>query len=211
MSESNKLFPRLKQFEKPQQEFSEEFYEAYGRPSCLGKLFARGSFLHKILGDKNFLVECFSKDVWEEEARQARLVYTYVVQADNRLFEPGAADVSCAAVLIFSPDKSKAFDVDFLAGIARRLNDLKNAKNVPADALDLVERLRSESGLFVREVPESLTGGVKVIAWVETLDQKTDLPGGVIPENRVLPAFSKMDYKVDYYSGTKTINAKFYE
>ncbi|MDR2503263.1 MAG: hypothetical protein LBD82_02595 [Deltaproteobacteria bacterium] len=161
-----------------------------------------GEFL-ELVGKAPFLTK---KEIWLEEAKNAPLVYTHIVQANNNLYYP--SNETEAAVVLFSPDR--ATDMDYLKELADKLNEYKNSEAVPPDAAKIVGLLRDSHSGFVEELPRSLTGGAEAYCCVENLAPCEHLPNNFLPDNLILPALLRKKPEVNLCSNLQFISPKFY-
>ena len=180
-------------------------------PTCLEKLdLCKGvprrleGRIGEIVGKAPFV----GKAEWLEEAKTMLLVYTYVVQAHSDLYSPSDLEGG-GLVVIFTREDGKTTNANYLKGVAEKLQALREADSVPPEAVKLVELLNDSDSAFVEEVPMSLTDGVRVICAVVHRDAE-DLPRTFLPDDRILPAFSRYEAEVGLLDGLQFIKPEFY-
>ena len=143
--------------------------------------------LEKIL-DKPFAILVPMVKRWEEDMKVAPLVTAAVVQANKVLFDAETAEMA-PAVLVFSPDPKYATNALWISDLAARLSAMRdNPKSDPTGG-QLAQRLLDEDSDFSEALPESVTGGIRA-HWLVTYLSPEQLPGGFIPEHRLLPALA---------------------
>lgn len=127
-------------------------------------------------------------ELWEQEMRNAPLVFAYVVQAEQVLFAPGHGG-SGRAVLLHSSEPGYARNSRWLAELAGRLSALRTARIADRKVLELGMMLVDDQAEFSLEVPLSLTKLVLARLCSQQLDVSI-LPEKCIPRDRVVPALA---------------------
>ena len=122
---------------------------------------------------------------WEREMTNAPLVFLYVVQANECLYEKGAGEMA-PAVLLYSTDPAVARNAAWLADLGERILALRTSGTADPKANELGALLEAETSTFNLPVPVSLTGGpsATIRTWtlcVEDLPDQCIGPEGIIP------------------------------
>ena len=125
---------------------------------------------------------------WEQDMTGSPLVFLYVVQANEALFEEGEGNTA-PAVLLYTTDPAHCRDAPWLQDLGQRISALSSAGTSDPKANELSARLAAEESSFDLPVPDSLTGGVA--ARIKTKYVSTDeLPGECIGPDRLIPALA---------------------
>lgn len=124
---------------------------------------------------------------WEHGLRTGPVVFGFVVQANQILFEPGEGEMA-PAVLMYTEDPRYCRDVDWLAELGARVAELRDSGSNDMDLSMLGALLAAEESEFDRLLPLSFTGGVPVRVYTDYLETYK-LPSGCIGEDRVVPLF----------------------
>jgi len=127
----------------------------------------------------------FFRGRWEREMTHAPLVFLYVVQANEGLYEKGAGEMA-PAVLLYSTDPTVARDAAWLTDLGERILALRTSGTADPKANELGCYLEAEQSTFNLPVPVSLTGGkaATIRTWtlcVEDLPDQCIGPDGIIP------------------------------
>jgi hypothetical protein len=128
---------------------------------------------------------------WEQHMTTSPLVFVYVVQANEALFEEGEGNTA-PAVLLYTTDPAHCRDAQWLQDLGQRVSALKSSGTRDPKANELGAYLAAEESTFDLPVPDSLTGGVAArikTTWVST----DELPGECIGPDRLIPALAFPD------------------
>jgi len=128
---------------------------------------------------------------WEKHMTTSPLVFVYVVQANEVLFEEGEGDTA-PAVLLYTTDSAHSRDAQWLEDLGQRIAALKTSGTDDPKANELGACLAAEESTFDLPVPLSLTGGVAArikTTWVST----DELPNKCIGPDRLVPALAFPD------------------
>lgn len=126
--------------------------------------------------------------IWEQEMRNAPLVFGYVVQADKPLFTPGDGGTG-RAVFLHSTDPGYTRNAPWLTELAARVAALRTERTSDRESLDLGMNLIDDQKDFSLEVPLHLTRQIMAYLSSQTLDVSL-LPNRCIPEDRLVPALA---------------------
>ncbi|MBB4637809.1 enhanced serine sensitivity protein SseB C-terminal domain-containing protein [Longimicrobium terrae] len=109
-----------------------------------------------------------------------------IVQANTALWAPADEPVTAPAVLVYSASPERRMDRRWVRHLARRLNRLRVED--PADPVEqrLRDRLEAEDDWFFEPLPAAFTGDSATF-WCVVALSSTDLPGGSLPGDGVLP------------------------
>jgi hypothetical protein len=123
---------------------------------------------------------------WEREMAGSPLVFLYVVQAHQCLFEKGAGELA-PAVLLYTTDPAHCLNTPWLADLAERISALETSGTDDPKANELGCYLAAEDSSFDLPVPMSLTGGVAATIRKWSLSTWV-LPDKHIGPDRIIPA-----------------------
>ena len=120
--------------------------------------------------------------------KRAPLVLAAVVQANNALFSAETAEMAPAA-LVYSTDPQRATDAAWLSDLAQRLRAIRETPALDRTGGKLAARLQAEGEDLFEDLPASVTGGAHA-RWVVKFLSPSELPGGCLPPDRLLPALA---------------------
>jgi hypothetical protein len=146
--------------------------------------------LLKVRGRPFFFLRKANRE-WEAEMTTSPLVFAYVVQANEVLFEPGAGETA-PAVLLYTRDARYSRDRAWLAQLAERIFALKTSGTNDPAANKLGAYLAAETSDFDMVVPTSLTDGVEARVFT-TYVSGYKLPNMCIGPDRVIPGLALPD------------------
>jgi hypothetical protein len=126
--------------------------------------------------------------LWEQEMRNAPLVFAYVVQAEKPLFVPGDGGTG-RAVFLHSTDPGYTRNARWLAELATRVASLRTERTSDRESLDLGMMLIDDQRDISLQVPLHLTLQIMAQLTSQALDVSL-LPNRCIPESRVIPALA---------------------
>jgi hypothetical protein len=125
---------------------------------------------------------------WRKEMSEGYLVRLGVIQANEILFDKTTAEFAPAVVCWFT-DKNLNGSDEAMAALLREVASARESSTPRPDCQPFLDLLDAEDSSFMRvAVPTSLTGGKEAFASVKYLEPD-ELPGGCIPQNRILPGF----------------------
>lgn len=128
---------------------------------------------------------------WEHEITNSPLVFAAVVQANSALFD-AKTSTWAPAVFLYTTDPTLARDGAWLRQVADRAFALKEHRTGDRREDALGALLADENSTIDLEVPPTLTGGVTARIRSTFVDPST-LPGGAIPEDRLLVGLAFQD------------------
>lgn len=139
----------------------------------------------------------------------APLVYGAVVQANNALWRPGDA-AYLPAVFVVALDPAHKNDTEWLSGTAKKIAELKDGADIPADMKKLIDTLRNDRSQFCFKIGASIAGGAD--AWCATFkfDSQAALPKGCLPNSGIVPFLLTEQPRENQFIELKLIPAKYY-
>lgn len=146
-----------------------------------------------------------------EKIANAPIVYAAVVQANDVLWEPKGDTMYAPAVVVFTEDKFRTYDKEWLREIAKTLENFRDTATVPEDCKKIVMDLRNPKSSFCRRVGSSVTGGATTVWCADIMiPSQPDLPFGCLPSDRILPMLLSGEVKENYSAPLRQIPGKFY-
>jgi hypothetical protein len=109
-----------------------------------------------------------------------------VVQAYNKLYEPGNTD-NAGIVFLYALDEAHRYDIEWLSKTAERISEMKESDVVPEDCKEFIKTLRDDSSVFCVKLGESLSEGADAWCIVYQLQKQSQLPLSYIPYNGIVP------------------------
>lgn len=163
-------------------------------------------FFKDVAGKAPFL----GKEKWRQKFANAPIVYGAIVQANTDLWLPGEGEM-LPAVFVFALDDAHIHDVKWLSDVAEKINEMKEADNVPADCRKFIDVLRDNQSQFCFPLGESLAAGADVWCATYTFEKQSVLPGKRLPEDGIVPFLLKAKPKKDFSVQFATIPGKYYQ
>ena len=165
---------------------------------------SESEFFKEIAGKAPML----GKDKWRSSYQNAEIVYTGIVQADERLFTPGDATTGYVALVVL--DKRHCYDIEWIEQKAKEVHKVVYGQNVPKDMRKIADGIRKQEGYFTHRLPASINENMEIWVTVKSIDQKM-LPKTFIPKQRVIPCLLSDSLKENKIPSLSVIPAKFYE
>lgn len=163
-------------------------------------------FFHDVAGKAPML----GKNKWKEKVSNAPLVYGAVVQANSDLWLPGNNEYY-PAVFVFALDHAHIYDVEWLNEVAKKISEMKESTQVPADCKEFIDILSDDQSQFCFPLASSLVGNAE--AWCVTykFEKQSILPGSRLPEERIVPFLLDEQPKKQIPIQLRPIPAKYYK
>lgn len=152
----------------------------------------------------------FGKDKWREKFAMAPMIYGAVVQANSALWLPGNEDF-LPAVFVFALDSAHIYDVEWLTATAKKISEMKESADIPADCQEFITILRDDQSEFCFPLSASIADGAE--AWCVTykFDKQTILPGNRLPEDGIVPFLLEAKPKKQIPVQLAPIPGKYYQ
>jgi hypothetical protein len=125
---------------------------------------------------------------WRDEVSAATYVLAGVVHASASLRDPTSESSSGGGVFVWTLDARFVRDPQWIGALAARLYALRSQPSSDPALSRLGALLNDEQSSFFEALPSSITDGVAA-HWAVGTIFRSDLPDGVVPESRVIPAF----------------------
>lgn len=129
-----------------------------------------------------------------DKAATAPLMLVGVVQANEVLFDPERTEYA-PAVFVWTKDGRARLDFAWMAALTAKLGKVRDYQGSDPALQGFATLLNDEESRFEdHPVPAELTGGVKALCYTGWIGPDR-LPGGIVPDDRVLPAlyFEQVD------------------
>jgi hypothetical protein len=160
-------------------------------PIDLGKLNAYKSTPRDTGSD--FVKDCagklpvFGKEKILSAAAEAPLIFAAVVQAHGLLWKPGNVKGAKGMVFVFATDDAHRYDLAWVKGLSKKIFDLKESADVPADSKKFIQTLRNDQSSFCFPIAASLSGGAAAWCASYTIDDQSVFPKSYIPTEGIVP------------------------
>jgi hypothetical protein len=150
----------------------------------------------------------WGREKWRDKYANAPIVYGAVVQANDRLREPG--DDYLPAVFVIALDDLHRNDITFLGGLADKIADLRDSNKVPDDCRKMIATLRDHQSTFCFPVGASIAHGADAWCFTYIVTQKW-LPHQCLSQEGIVPFLLTSPVKENRSPLCIQISAKYFD